>query len=115
MSSSQTSGHLRPAVTAEPVAVDVSPTWTPTSDNINTLPEPLRRYIHDLEAVCDPAGDVAEMFRLREENKVLRWECARLAAHVRTKATHANWDEFTMEGVSDTIKITKALIEAHLR
>jgi hypothetical protein len=80
MPSSQSSGRLRPATTAEPVALDVPPAWTPTSDNINRLPEPLRRYIHDLEAVCDPAGDVAEMFRLREENKALRWECERLAA-----------------------------------
>ena len=80
MSSSQPSAPIHPATTAEPVALDISPTWTPTSDNINRLPEPLRRYIHDLEAVCDPAGDVAEMFRLREENKALRWECERLAA-----------------------------------
>ena len=26
---------------------------------------------------------------------------ARVAAHVRTKATHADWDEFTMQGVQD--------------
>jgi len=36
-------------------------------------------------------------------------------AFVRTKATHANWGAFTLEGVDDTIKITKALIEAHLK
>lgn len=50
------------------------------AQNINSLPEPLRRYIHDLETVCDPAGDVAERFRLREESKLLRRECERLAA-----------------------------------
>ena len=43
-------------MTAEPVALDISPAWTPTSKSINSLPEPLRRYIHDLEAVCDPAS-----------------------------------------------------------
>lgn len=40
---------------------------------------------------------------------------ARVAQLVRNKAAHADWDGFTMEGVNDTIKITKALIEAHLK
>ena len=40
---------------------------------------------------------------------------ARVAAYVRTKASHADWDGFSMGGVDDTIKITKALIEAHLK
>jgi hypothetical protein len=52
------------------------------------LPEPLRRYIHDLETVCDPAGDVAEMVRLREENKALRWECEQLAAKAGEGPSH---------------------------
>jgi len=34
--------------------------WHPTSENINALPPPLRRYIHDLETNCDPAGIIAE-------------------------------------------------------
>lgn len=37
--------------------------WTPTPSNINALPEPLRAYIHDLKTVCDPAGDLTELFR----------------------------------------------------
>jgi hypothetical protein len=53
--------------------------WTPTAENINALPEPLRVYIHDLQTVCDPAGDVRERFRLQTENRQLRWECERLA------------------------------------
>jgi hypothetical protein len=59
---------------------DIKPDWSPTPANSNALPNPLRRYIHDLKTICDPAGDVAEMFRLRVENKLLRWECERLAA-----------------------------------
>ena len=39
-------------------------------------------YIHDLKTVCDSAGDVTELFRLQTENRMLRWECERLAAKV---------------------------------
>ena len=33
--------------------------WLPA--NVNALPEGPRRYIHDLETRCDPAGDVQMM------------------------------------------------------
>lgn len=33
---------------------------------------------------------------------------------VRTRATHANWREFTLDGVDDTIKATKAFIKKYL-
>ena len=62
---------------------DIKPDWSPTPANINALPNPLRRYIHDLKTICDPAGDVAEMFRLRGEQTVAvgmraaRCECGR--------------------------------------
>ncbi len=26
--------------------------WLPTPENINSLPEPLKKYIHDLESFC---------------------------------------------------------------
>jgi hypothetical protein len=37
---------------------------------------------------------------------------AKLAAHVRSKATHALWDEFDLHGVRDTIQITKQFLAA---
>ncbi len=40
---------------------------------------------------------------------------ARVATHVRNKASHADWGAFTMDGVDDTIKITKTLIDTHLK
>lgn len=39
---------------------------------------------------------------------------ARVAAHVRTKATHAQWDEFDLADVSATIDITQELISVQL-
>lgn len=35
---------------------------------------------------------------------------ARVAAHVRTKATHAQWDEFELEDVITAIDFTEELI-----
>ncbi|MDL1969488.1 MAG: hypothetical protein LWW94_00670 [Candidatus Desulfofervidaceae bacterium] len=40
---------------------------------------------------------------------------AKAAAHVRTKATHAQWDEFELEDVNTTISFTEELIRKHLK
>jgi hypothetical protein len=39
---------------------------------------------------------------------------ARVAAHVRTKATHAQWDEFDLSDVAVTIDFTEELIVNHI-
>ena len=39
---------------------------------------------------------------------------ARAAAHVRTKASHAQWDEFDSHDVESTIEFTQELVESHL-
>jgi hypothetical protein len=48
------------------MVIDIPDDWLPTVDNINALPEPLRRYIHDLETMADPAGIVLENYELRK-------------------------------------------------
>src|SRR5215469_6767702 len=35
--------------------------WLPTAENVNALPEGVRRYVHDLETRCDPAHDAQKM------------------------------------------------------
>lgn len=50
--------------------MEIKSDWQPSE--INELPEPLRRYIHDLEALCDPAGLVRENWMLREELRILK-------------------------------------------
>lgn len=42
--------------------------WLPTSENINALPLPLRRYIMELQTNADPAGIVRENAVLRHDN-----------------------------------------------
>lgn len=39
---------------------------------------------------------------------------ARVAAHVRTKATHAQWDEFELADVKATIEFTRELVQNKL-
>ena len=39
---------------------------------------------------------------------------AKVAAHVRTKASHAQWDEFDLQGVEATIQITRSFLAEHL-
>jgi len=37
------------------------------AQEINALPLPVREYIHNLEARCDPAGDVQKMACMQEQ------------------------------------------------
>ncbi len=48
--------------------------FTPTVAGVNGLPDALRKYIHDLETRCDPAGDVAKLTLTMDENRLLRAE-----------------------------------------
>lgn len=54
--------------------------WLPTADNINALPEPIRRYVHELEARCDPAGDVAQLVILCDLVKMLEYKIGKMNA-----------------------------------
>lgn len=51
--------------------IKIDKNWTPTPENINALPEPVRKYIHDLETNCDPAGMVQENAILKDTCKAL--------------------------------------------
>ena len=69
--------------------------FTPTPANINALPEPIRRYIHDIETRCDPAGDVAALTLTKDQNRQLEQcvpECEGLLRKCKTDG-----DEYTNE------------------
>ena len=53
--------------------------WTPTPENVNALPEPIKRHVHDLATRCDPAGDVTALALIRDENAMLRKRIAELS------------------------------------
>jgi hypothetical protein len=57
-------------------------TFVPDAEHINALPEPVRRYIDDLETRADPAGDVAELALLKENNTALWKRVQELEAEV---------------------------------
>ena len=40
--------------------------WLPDPEHINALPQPVRKYVHDLVTNVDPAGIVAENALLRD-------------------------------------------------
>lgn len=64
--------------------------WLPTSKNINALPEPIRKYIHDIETNCSPANMV-------QENTLLKDTCEQL--------------EKKLEMSSNRIKVLKRIID----
>jgi hypothetical protein len=77
-------GPLEEAITAALVAYGETKWegWSPTSDNINKLPEPLRQYIHDLETRCDPAGELKAKILAEDERDSLRAENERLRGYL---------------------------------
>ena len=56
--------------------IDISDFWTPTAENLSALPEPLRRYINDLQANADLIEAMRENFRLHQEIAALRKQLA---------------------------------------
>lgn len=62
--------------------------WLPTAENINSLPEPLRVFIHDLETVSDPAGTIADNTLLRDQARMLEARYLQLQAENERLETH---------------------------
>jgi hypothetical protein len=49
----------------------ISNDWLPTPENINALPEPIRKFIHDIETNTDPAHIVRENILIKDTCKLL--------------------------------------------
>jgi len=75
-----------------------------------------RMYANRIDKFQRP--DLEQVIIALEQKQVITQEQgrqARVAQLVRNKALHADWANFTRGGIDDTIKITKALIEEHLK
>lgn len=57
--------------------IDIPDDWAPTAAAINALPDPLRRFIHDIETNCDPAGLVRENYALKLQVRAVEAMVAR--------------------------------------
>ena len=69
--------ELKSALTQQVVAATqgveaMSENWLPTPNNVNALPKPLRDYIHNLVANCDPSNTVRESMILKDCNAGLQ-------------------------------------------
>jgi len=60
--------------------------WLPTTDNVNVLPEGIRRYVHDLETRCDPAHDVQKMARQVDTIRALHAKVEELKVKLRSRS-----------------------------
>ena len=56
--------------------------WLPTAENVNALPEGIRRYVHDLETRYDPAHDVQRMARQADTIRALHAKVEELKAEL---------------------------------
>src|SRR5215813_13342461 len=84
------------AIDATEAAIAGGEGWLPTAENINALPEGIRRYVHDLETRCDLAHDVQKMALQADtirglDAKVRELEAA--LASVRRKGEREDNDE----------------------
>jgi hypothetical protein len=78
----------------------------------DTLRRVCRKHeIDDKDVKLDTLISALVKIEVLSDTKAKR---ARGDAHVRTKATHAQWDEFDLKDVAATIDITQELISAEL-
>jgi hypothetical protein len=83
----------------------------------NVFEEALRKiYAHKIDKVARP--NLEQVITALIQKGVItdqQEKQVRVAQHVRNETSHADWSAFDRHGVDDTIKITKTLIEAHLK
>ena len=75
------------------------------------------RRIYRKNSASDAGKNLDDLISALAKSQVItatKAKRARTAAHVRTKATHANWDEFDAEDVKETVRLTRQLLDDHL-
>jgi hypothetical protein len=92
------------------------------AERVATIAEILQGLLPDIDAGL--LGDLGNRVRAETFDNCLdhgqaylagqQRKQAKVAAHVRTKATHARWDEFDTVGVRATIELTRQFLAGHL-
>ncbi len=91
--------------------------WMPTAENINALPEGLRKYVHDLETNADPASMVAENIFLRWQSEQLQRVVTRYQGTIdRLKVDRDKYKEHNAvtQGVAKTERAEKKALNKKL-
>jgi hypothetical protein len=76
----------------------------------------IRRICRD-QNITEKGQDLEQLINALARKTVitsLQSKQAKVAAHVRTKATHAQWDEYDLHGVAVTIQVTRTFLREHL-
>ncbi|GMR18208.1 MAG: hypothetical protein BMS9Abin33_0614 [Gammaproteobacteria bacterium] len=68
----------------------------------------------EIEEIGEKLDSLISTLSKKDILSAVKAKRARVAADVRTKATHAQWDGFEMNDVEVTIQFTEELIEKHL-
>jgi hypothetical protein len=75
------------------------------------------RRICDKNQITQKGESLENLINTLVKNNIisqLKAKRAKVSSHVRTKATHAQWDEFELDDVAATIIFTRDLIENKL-
>jgi hypothetical protein len=76
----------------------------------------IRRICRD-KNITDKGEDLEQLINALARRNVItpqQSKQAKLAAHVRAKATHALWDEYDLDGLAATIQLTRTFLREHL-
>jgi hypothetical protein len=76
----------------------------------------IRRICRD-KGITEKGAELEQLIIALQKQTVITGQQARqarTAAFVRTKATHAQWDEYDLDGVAETITLTRTLLRDHL-
>jgi hypothetical protein len=76
----------------------------------------IRRICRD-KGITDKGEDLEQLINALARRNVItgqQTKQAKVAAHVRAKATHALWDEYDLDGVAQTIQLTRTFLREHL-
>jgi hypothetical protein len=77
----------------------------------------IRRIYHNKIADDDKGKNLEDLISALARKGVITGQQskqAKVAAHVRSKATHALWDEFDIAGVQATTQLTRQFLADHL-